>query len=101
MVGGGMRGRGWGKCAEKMNGNRGLMRAILSLQGGQRTSEQVSRAYITKKGVKMVQRPENKTLQFRSGTLFLLFTHRKAVMIVKSFLGGFLGCTCHLSWPPL
>lgn len=51
MVGGGMRGRGWGKCAKKMNGDRGLMRAILSLQGGQRTSEQVSRAFITKKGV--------------------------------------------------
>lgn len=50
-----MRGRGWGKCAKKMNGDRGLMRAILSLQGGQRTSEQVSRAFITKKGVKMVQ----------------------------------------------
>lgn len=47
--------RGWGKCAKKMNGDRGLMRAILSLQGGQRSSEQVLRAYITKKGVKMVQ----------------------------------------------
>lgn len=55
MVGGGTRGRGWGKCVEKMNGDRGLMCAILSLQGGQRTSEQVLRAYITKKGVKMVQ----------------------------------------------
>lgn len=88
MVGGGTRGRGWGKCVKKMNGDRGLMRAILSLQGRQRTSEQVSRAYITKKkGVKIVQRVQrtghlSSDQAHCSSDISALHTYsRKAVMI--------------------
>lgn len=37
-----------------MNGDRGWKHAIVSLQGGQKNSDQVLRAYITKAKPKMV-----------------------------------------------
>lgn len=69
---------------KKMNGDRGLMRAILSLQGRQRTSEQVSRAYITKKTKKQtesklcnVSREQDTSVQIKHivPLTFPLFTH--------------------------
>lgn len=50
MEGGGRdeKGKEWGKCVKKMNGDRGWRHATVTRQGGQKNSDQISRVYITK-----------------------------------------------------
>lgn len=56
---------------KKMNRDRGLMRAILSLQRDKGPVSRFQELILPKRESKWCNVSENRTLQFRSGTLFL------------------------------
>lgn len=71
-----------GEVCRKMNGDRSLKHAILSLHGGQRSSQQILSTYNTKR-VKLVQRVE------RAGHLAVVFMHMAPLHTLKgSTLGS-------------